>query len=540
MFWIKVVFIALHSLMFGVGLAALGPYLAKGNIGSILNDIKMEETWKQSAATALTLLGAMISALTTSIPTGIFGNRKMLIFNSLLWSIGGLFLLPYNLYTLLAGRFVTGIAVGFSSTLAPVLLSEISHPQQKGAVTSMHQVSITFGIFVMGILSKWMVKVEHGWWWINSIWFIVIGVLMFFTGFYIPESPLWLLKNGREDEAEATLRALREGFDYSQANSAAAQAINGDSEPLLNQNSNISSRSPSDANHMTSGLDGYDLDHLRNNTSNQHDLAVNQELQELRTQIKSSSSSSSTEVTWGEVFTARYRPQIIMGTCLMLASSLIGINAVTMFTTKIFGFAGLNEDKAIYGTMAASTASFLSSFIAMLTIERLGRKTLFVTAAVGCCISLAVLGTSLLALNHHKSTQGTIAVVSVLAYIFSFNFGLGGVPWALLPEISASKIRAKFTSYCCFLNWLGNLVIVMSTLPLVNILGGGDSDDQQKKGAAILFLIYLIFGVFALLFGMFRLIETKGLSEAQIQMKLGNDEMSSQAIGGGGYFEQNS
>lgn len=516
--------------MFGVGLSCLGPYLVEGNAGAIFADIDLKETWKQSLATALTLLGAMISALGTSIPANALGNRKMLIINSFVWIVGGLFCLPYNLYTFFIGRFISGIGVGFSSTLAPVLLAEISHTQQRGIVTSMHQVSITFGIVVMGIASYWMCKIQHGWWWMNSIFFIVIGVVMVITGFAIPDSPLWLLKNHRDDEAEETLKKLRAHFDYKTAQRSAAEAINSSAAsnnpssqtPLLNQTSFSGSvASQSHVAGATSGLDGYDLDHLHSsNPEEHHHLSLNLEFQELRNQVKSSQSSG--ELSWSQIFVARYRTQILMGTCLMMSSALVGINAVTMFTTKIFGFAGLEGDKAIYGTMAAALTSFGSSFISMMTIERLGRRTLFICGAVGCLVSVIALSVSLLALNDHKSAQGIIAVVAVIGYILSYNFGLGGVPWALLPEITASEVRSKLQSLFCFENWVGNFAIVLSTLPLVNLLGGGDSDAQQKKGAAILFLLYGGFILLALVFGMTFLIETKGLSEAQVQLKLGN------------------
>jgi MFS family permease len=550
--------------MFGVGLSALGPYLIKDHPGTIFTDIDMQETWKQSVATALTLLGAMISALLTSIPTAKLGYKKMLILNSTLWITGGGLCGIKNLYTLLVGRFIVGISVGFSSTLAPVLLSEISHNNNRGIVTSMHQVSITFGIFCMGLLSWWMLGIEHGWWWVNSALFITMGTIMVFSGFFLPESPTWLLKNNREDEALEALRSLRKDFDYVGANSQAARVQSNDKTPLLlaSGESNLSDdpEQYQQRPHMvglTSGLDGYDIDHLQNSDKSSHELNLNIEFEQLKNQIgkadtknppqniQNLSKSDSEELTWSKIFTKRYSRQIILGTGLMLSSALVGINAVTMFTTKIFGFAGLEGDNAIYGTIGSGTACFLSSFISMLTIERLGRKTLFLCGAVGCLVSLIGLSLVLLLLNdpEQKSLQGILAVIGVIGYILSFNFGLGGVPWALLPEITASKIRAKLQSLFCFQNWLGNFIIVVSTLPLVHLLGGGDSAEQEKKGAAILFLLYAFFAVFALLFGAFVLIETKGLTEPQIQLKLGNDE--SQGIGlddsiyatGGSYIE---
>jgi MFS family permease len=440
-------------------------------------------------------------------------------------------------------RFILGLGVGLSSSIVPVLLAEISPISSKGTITSVHQLMITFGILIISVLSNWMTHVKHGWWWMNCVFVFSSGAFLFITGFILPESPLWLLKKGLEEESFDVLARLRASHDYqsdlnnasssSSSSSSSSPSQQKDNEPLLPHNPGFSTNGDKQRIHsVTSGLYSYDLDHLMSNQT--QDTFISQEFQNLKLSLYSSNTGTS-EVGWLELFTSkRYRKQLFIGIGLMLSSSLIGINAVIMFSTKIFGFAGLENDRAIYGSIGVGVASFLMSFASLILIEKFGRRTLFMIGSGGCTIALPILGGVLLALNNEsqKNTQGILAVVFLLAYIVFFNTGLGGVPWTLLPEITSSAVRSKLQSFFCFLNWFANFGVVLSTLPIVTLLGGGSGDAEQKKGAAILFLIFGGVALCTFLFGSFILIETKGKTEPQIQLQLGNDESHSIEVDG--------
>eukprot|EP00461_Guttulinopsis_vulgaris_P001822 UN01822 len=286
----------------------------------------------------------------------------------------------------------------------------------------MHQLMITLGILITGVASYWVVHVEHGWWYMNSIALIVLGAFLFLTSFILPESPSWLINHGQEYEALETLRSLRKNHKYEDVVNGQQQQT---SDVFYGENGSLQS--------VTSGLNAYDMMGMGENllgTPNQ-DILINQEMQQLRNAANKGTAGAEEELSWGQVFTKRYSKQILIGTGLMFASSLIGINAVVAFAAKLMKFAGLDDKQASLGTIALFAMAFFMSFVAMVLVEKLGRKTLYIIGSIGSTISLSSLGVVLLALNEHTKLQGILAVGLLIAFLVFFNLGIGGLSWVL-------------------------------------------------------------------------------------------------------------
>lgn len=123
-----------------------------------------------------------------------------------------------------------------------------------------------------------------------------------------------------------------------------------------------------------------------------------------------------------------------------------------------------------------------------------------------------------------ETAQGSIAVIAVLIYVVGFAIGLGAVVWTILSEIMPTRLRMKAVSLFLSLNWGANLAISMLTLTAINGLGGerGAMDDEeegdaQKKGVAILYLIFAGFTALCLVFVHLLVPETKGSSPEDLQ-----------------------
>ena len=121
------------------------------------------------------------------------------------------------------------------------------------------------------------------------------------------------------------------------------------------------------------------------------------------------------------------------------------------------------------------------------------------------------------------STQGIIAVIAVLVYVFGFAIGLGAVCWVIMSEVIPTRLRTKAVSLFLCINWGCNLVIGLLTLPAIDALGGvksGMDDDEkssaEKVGVAILYFIFAIITLIGIVFMQFYVPETKGKTPEEL------------------------
>src|SRR3954468_3087698 len=162
-------------------------------------------------AVASALLGTALGALIAGVPGDRYGSRDSLKLVGLLYLVSTLgSSMSWDLPSFYVFRFLGGIAIGASSVLAPVYISEIAPAGRRGALTGLFQFNIVFGIllaFVSNGILQWAL---HGAW----VWRLKLAVAaapaaVFFALMYtIPQSPRWLAAHGRRDEARASLARL--------------------------------------------------------------------------------------------------------------------------------------------------------------------------------------------------------------------------------------------------------------------------------------------------------------------------------------------
>lgn len=161
--------------------------------GTIYNDIKLS-TADAQLATSLIIVGAYIGCLLGSTVSERFGRKKGIIWNNIFFIIGALLCgLSNNIELIFVGRAITGLGFGIETVVVPVLLSEVARPENRGKLTTMHQLQLTLGIMVVGILSYcFVVYVNHGWRYVQ-LFYAVPSVLMILLSGFIPESPKYLV-----------------------------------------------------------------------------------------------------------------------------------------------------------------------------------------------------------------------------------------------------------------------------------------------------------------------------------------------------------
>ncbi|KAG1334763.1 plastidic glucose transporter 4 [Cocos nucifera] len=202
--------------------------------------------------------------------------------------------------------------------------------------------------------------------------------------------------------------------------------------------------------------------------------------------------STESDASWFDLFSKRYRTVVSVGAALFLFQQLAGINAVVYYSTSVFRSAGIASDVAASALVGASNV--FGTAIASSLMDRQGRKSLLITSFTGMVLA---------------PYSGILAVLGTVLYVLSFSLGAGPVPALLLPEIFASRIRARAVALSLGMHWISNFVIGLYFLSVVN-----------KFGISRVYLGFAAVCSLAVLYISRNVVETKGRSLEEIERAL--------------------
>ncbi|XP_052204433.1 plastidic glucose transporter 4-like isoform X1 [Diospyros lotus] len=215
---------------------------------------------------------------------------------------------------------------------------------------------------------------------------------------------------------------------------------------------------------------------------------------------------SEPEAGWFELFSSRYWRVVSVGAALFLFQQLAGINAVVYYSTSVFRSVGIASNVAASALVGASNV--FGTTIASSLMDKQGRKSLLITSFAGMAASMLLLSLSL-TWKVLAPYSGTLAVLGTVLYVLSFSLGAGPVPALLLPEIFASRIRAKAVALSLGMHWISNFIIGLYFLSFVN-----------KFGISSVYLGFSMICVLAVLYIAANVVETKGRSLEEIERAL--------------------
>jgi sugar porter (SP) family MFS transporter len=349
---------------------------------------------------------------------------------------------------------ISGVGMGFSSVAVPVLLSEIAHEESRGVVTIMHQGLITLGILVGGLLPLGFVNnVDQGWRYCQGI-ALIPALIVLFGQRFIPESPKWLVGKGREDEATAVLRCIRDGTDES----------------------------------------------------------VEKEMDALVADVKVEADMKS--VSWKEVF-ANPEP-VIIGCALNFMQAFTGVNSVVMYSTTIFGFAGFND--AILATGLFGIINFGATMISATITDKYGRKLLLLCGTCIMFVTLVALSSSLLAGNGgNKIAMVAVVAVLTYITGFAIGLGAVVWPMLseLMRTRVRGKAVSLFLAVNWGSNFIVAMCTLLAIDALGNVtdnMTDEESSAAKKRGVGYLYLIFSVVTFFSTIYIALRVPETKGKS----------------------------
>jgi sugar porter (SP) family MFS transporter len=209
-----------------------------------------------------------------------------------------------------------------------------------------------------------------------------------------------------------------------------------------------------------------------------------------------------------DLFGASVRPMLVVGLGLAIFQQIVGINTIIYYAPTILSFTGSSASSAIGQTVAIGVTNLVFTIIAILLLDRLGRRAFLITGTVGLTLALVVLG-AFFASGTLQANASLVALIALVVYIASFAMGLGPVFWLMISEIFPLEIRGPAMALCTIANWLFNFLVSFTFLSLTSVIG----KDWT-------FWLYAIIGAIAVAFFFLRVPETKGRSLEEIQRDL--------------------
>tara|TARA_R110000868_G_scaffold34248_19_gene123733 strand:+ start:699 stop:2027 length:1329 start_codon:yes stop_codon:yes gene_type:complete len=221
----------------------------------------------------------------------------------------------------------------------------------------------------------------------------------------------------------------------------------------------------------------------------------------LMSEIKS---ENETHVPGENIFMKKYRFPLMLAFLIAFFNQLSGINAFLYYAPRIFEEAGLGESAALLSSIGIGITNLLFTLLGVFFIDRLGRKTLMYIGSIGYIISL-----SLVSMAFFLNWEGLAVPIFLFMFIASHAIGQGAIIWVFISEIFPNNLRASGQSFGTSTHWV-LAAIIPSLVPML----------FSTIGAGVVFLFFAIMMVFQLLFVVFIMPETKGVSLEELSNKL--------------------
>ncbi|KAG0152602.1 hypothetical protein CROQUDRAFT_650047 [Cronartium quercuum f. sp. fusiforme G11] len=380
---------------------------------SLTTEKKRDNSTLQGISVAIYEIGCMFGALSCLYIGDLLGRRKVIFLGALIMVIGAcLQFTAFSLAHFIIGRIVTGYGNGYITATVPSWQAECSKPHKRGKLVMIEGALITGGI----CLSYW---IDFGFYFMPHTTFawrfpiafqVIFGLIIIATVLCLPESPRWLIKKGRSQEAREVFAAL--------------------------------------------------------NATSPNSPIVEREVKEIEDSLALTRRTGLKALF--KMGPARNFHRATLGFVNQCFQQISGINLISFYAATIYeNYLGLSPTLSRILAACNGTEYFLASWIPVYTIETFGRRKLMLFGAVGMCGSMIVLAVSSWAADPvvGRDSQSAAIVAAVFLFVFNSFFAIGwlGMTWLYPAEIAPLDVRAASNGISTASNWIFNFIIVLIT-----------------------------------------------------------------------------
>jgi sugar porter (SP) family MFS transporter len=206
------------------------------------------------------------------------------------------------------------------------------------------------------------------------------------------------------------------------------------------------------------------------------------------------------EKRWGALWTPAVRKALLVAVGFTVLQQVTGINTIIYYGPQIFALAGIGSDKnAIFATLLVAVVNVLATIIALVFVDRVGRKPLLYWGVGGMTLSLFLLAYAFHNQALLGSSLGMIATACLMVYITCFAFSMGPIAWIIVAEVFPLRLRGRGVAAATLGSGASNTIVSLTFLSLI-----------KAAGNTATFCIYAAFCILTLFFVRFVMPETKG------------------------------
>ncbi|KIY72073.1 general substrate transporter [Cylindrobasidium torrendii FP15055 ss-10] len=461
--WSLVFTAAVSGLLFGYDTGVIS-----GALVSIKTDLggKILTNGQKELITSATTLGALLGGLAGGALSDLAGRKPILLFSDIVF-IGGAVAqaVCHDVWPMIGGRFLLGIGVGLASCLAPMYIQELSPTRLRGRMVVVDVVAITLGQVIAYAIGAGFTQMDGGWRWMVGLGAVPAGIQLI-TLFFLPESPRYLLMQGKDQAARDIVGKI---YPYAKPEDVA-----------------------------------------------------------LKVKVLEAAVHHSIHLAHTTTFFQRFRSMIsdpfnrralIVACGLQAFQQLCGFNTLMYYSATLFATIGFDQPTAV-GLIVSGT-NFIFTLIALKWIDKIGRRRIMLFSSPGMIFGLVLASISfhfltrkthgaLIENSNYPSSWSGLVLFSMIFYVASYATGLGNVPWQQ-GELFSLEVRGMGTSLATATNWAANLLINSTYLSLM--------DKITPSGA---FGFYAGLCLLGWIFVIFCFPETAGLSLEEVKMVFKN------------------
>ena len=384
--------------------------------GLLFGELGMDST-AQGWVTGSLAFAAAIGALTCGRISDRYGRRTTIIGLSTIFFIGALTcVFAPNVAVLITGRTLLGLAVGGASAVVPVFLAELAPYEIRGSLSGRNELMVVGGQLAAFIVNALIGNLwgEHDgvWRWMFAI--CTLPAIGLFVGMLrVPESPRWLLRVGKREQALEVMKRIR--------STERAEAEIADIERTLQAEAATS----------------------QNDAAGKESVGVR---------------------GW-------FMRILLVGILVGAGQQLTGINSIMYYGIKVLKEAGFSESAALIVNIAPGTIAVLGSIMSLRLMERVRRRVMVMTGYVSTAFFHVLIAGASILLPADNAARPWILLVLIVCFVGAMQTCLNVSTWVIMSELFPLRVRAAGMGISAFSGWMMNGVLSLAFPVILGAVG---------------------------------------------------------------------